>query len=1090
DELATLRTRFEEAVGVLNASKGKSGRLNLYDLPWYLIIGPPGAGKTTALINSGLHFPLAERFGPEAIRGIGGTRDCDWWFTDDAVLIDTAGRYTTQDSDATVDQASWRGFLDLLKKYRKRRPINGILVAISVADLMTQSEQERFDHVRAVRARLSELEAHFGIRFPIYVMFTKCDLISGFTEYFDDLGRSERDQVWGATFPYSDDADTDIVSQFDREFDALSTRLNERMLERVNRETDPRRRILIHGFPKQVSLLKPQLGSFLKEVFAGNRYERTPLLRGFYLVSGTQEGTPVDRLLGSLSRTFGLEQGAVPQAAGGGKSFFITNLLSQVAFGEANLAGTNRNLERRLKLLSTGGYALVGIAVLAAAAAWLFSYQRVSGEIKQASTRAAQAKSLLAELSPRDLDPLAVVPALNEVRAMPGGYQDELEGSSRWQFGLGQDRKIGDIAQLSYRRLLEQAYLPRILLRLEGQLARGAASPDYTYEALKTYLMLDSKDHYDADSIRAFLEVDWIENLRREVTTEQRSALTAHLVALLERRVVPLPLPLDDTVISRARNEIRALPLADRIYGRLKRTMDSTGRGFNPREAAGGALADLVFTRKSGTPMSEPLPPMFTKSAYQKVFVSRSRETTNDVAAESWWILGEDEQLSPVKEESLLDAVRERYLDDFADSYANLLLDIDLVTFSDPDGAARVFNVLSREEDSPLLQLLNAIAAETRLDELGDDASITARVESGAAEAMRKVRDLIGTRSEQAQGLTDLIVSNDVGRRFARLNALVSGEEGATKPVDRLLQLFRDLYAYMSTIASEAAGGAIPPEVQRQGNQVLGDMKREAEQQDPMLVGALLGRSVERSRAITTGGLQAYINEQWASGPLQECRAAIAGRYPINTNSQQTIRLDDFGRYFGPGGTLDRFFREHLQDYVNVRSSPWRTRQTGNVPIRISGDALRSFEYADVVKRTFFRGASAQPAVAFDLRPLEMDTRLSQFLLDLEGKRVSYEFGPKETAYMQWPGPEPGSEIRLEMTDRQTGRTLMRRTQGPWAWFRLLDRSQMRATNISERFEVTFDVEGYTATYDLTASSAFNPFSLTQLREYRCPSRL
>lgn len=1090
EEIATLGNRFKEAVAVLNASKGKSGRLNLYDLPWYVIIGPPGAGKTTALINSGLHFPLAERFGPEAIRGIGGTRDCDWWFTDDAVLIDTAGRYTTQDSDANVDQASWHGFLGLLKKYRKRRPINGILIAISISDLMTQSEQERLDHVRAIRARLAELEEQFGIRFPIYVMFTKCDLISGFSEYFDDLGQSDRSQVWGTTFPYSDDPEADILGLFDDEFDKLGARLKDRMLERVNRESDPRRRVLIHGFPKQVSLLKPQIGSFLKDVFAGNRYESAPLLRGFYLVSGTQEGTPVDRLLGSLSRTFGLAEGAVPQPRGPGKSYFITNLLRDVAFGEAGLAGTNRKLERRLSALNGAGYVAVGLAVIAAVATWLYSYSQVSGDLEQASANAANAKEQLASISASNLDPLAVVPALDELRNIPGGYADELEDSGRWQFGLSQDRKIGDISKLSYRRLLEQAYLPRILLRLEAQLARGAASPDYTYEALKAYLMLDSKDHYNPDAIRAFLELDWIANLRREVSTEQRTALTEHLVALLERRVVPLPLPLDDTVIRRARNEIRSLPLEDRIYGRLKRTMAVDGKGFNPRQAAGGSLSDLVFVRKSGTPMNEALPPVFTKAAYQKVFVSESRATTKAVADEAWWILGEDEKLSVKREEQLLAGVRDRYLEEFAKTYSDLLLDIGLAPFTTPKEATAIFSVLSREEDSPLLQLLNGISAETTLDELGSDASITARVESGAAEAMQKLRDVIGSRSQQAEGLTDLVVSNNVSQRFRSLNQLVAGEEGAAKPVDRLIGLFAELFAYMSTVANEAAGGAIPPHVQSQGQAVLQQMRLEAERQPEMLVGEMLDTSVQRSVAITTGGLRAYLNDLWQSGPLAECQQAVSGRYPISQSSSQTIRLDDFGQYFGYGGTVETFFNTHLKAYVDTSRIPWRPKQTGNIPIKMNSNALRAFEYADTIKRTFFRQGSKQPSVSFDLRPLEMDTRLSQFLLDLEGKQISYEFGPKNTAYMQWPGPEPGSEIRLEMRERQSGRTMMSRSQGPWAWFRLLDGSQMRSTNVSERFEVTFTVDGHTAIYDLTARSAFNPFSLSQLRNYQCPSQL
>ena len=90
-----LNDRMAEAIATLKQSSGKSNYL--YTLPWYIIIGPPGAGKTTALLKSGLKFPLLGPDGGAAIAGTGGTRYCDWWFTDEAVLIDTAGRYTTQD---------------------------------------------------------------------------------------------------------------------------------------------------------------------------------------------------------------------------------------------------------------------------------------------------------------------------------------------------------------------------------------------------------------------------------------------------------------------------------------------------------------------------------------------------------------------------------------------------------------------------------------------------------------------------------------------------------------------------------------------------------------------------------------------------------------------------------------------------------------------------------------------------------------------------------------------------------------------------------------------------------------------------------
>ncbi len=139
-----------------------------------------GSGKTTALANSGLQFPLADRFGKTALRGIGGTRNCDWWFTNEAVLLDTAGRYTTQESEQVQDAGEWLEFINLLRKYRRRQPINGVIITISISDLLSQSAEASRQQAVNLRQRLSELHEQLGIRFPVYVMVTKADLLKGF----------------------------------------------------------------------------------------------------------------------------------------------------------------------------------------------------------------------------------------------------------------------------------------------------------------------------------------------------------------------------------------------------------------------------------------------------------------------------------------------------------------------------------------------------------------------------------------------------------------------------------------------------------------------------------------------------------------------------------------------------------------------------------------------------------------------------------------------------------------------------------------------------------------------------------------------
>ena len=381
-EAEVLGQRFAEALKVLEESASASGKRSLfkrsqylYELPWYMFIGAPGSGKTTALLNAGLTFPLAEKMGGASVRGVGGTRNCDWWFTDEAVLIDTAGRYTLQQSDEKADASAWEKFLGLLKKSRPRRPINGVLLTVNVQDLLQQTPADRKEHAAKLRLRLEELHTHLGVRPPVYVMVTKCDLIAGFNETFGELGKEERDQVWGFSFPYDPRGNDTPMQEFGNEFAALETRLRNRLIDQVEAERDVLKRVAIFSFPQQFGGLKGLLGGFLEMVFdGGGNLEQRSLLRGVYFTSGTQEGTPIDRVMGTLARTFGVEAKPASIASSRGKSFFLSRLLKNVVFAEQGLVGENRQVETSRQRMRLVGMAVIGLCSLALLGGWAVSY--------------------------------------------------------------------------------------------------------------------------------------------------------------------------------------------------------------------------------------------------------------------------------------------------------------------------------------------------------------------------------------------------------------------------------------------------------------------------------------------------------------------------------------------------------------------------------------------------------------------------------------------------------------------------------------------------------------------------------------------
>jgi type VI secretion system protein ImpL len=565
-ELATLRRRFQDALEALKAARlggGRrfGGRQYLYQLPWYLIIGPPGAGKTTALVNSGLRFPLGERLGNVAVRGVGGTRDCDWWFTDEAVLIDTAGRYTTQDSSAALDSAAWQGFLQLLKEHRPRRPINGVAVAISLLDLMQFSVSELARHADTVRERLRELHRVLGIRIPVYVLLTKVDLVAGFVEFFDDLGREERGQVLGMTFPYGkgESAGTELATRFDADMALLQQRLHGRIVERLHEERERRRRELIYEFPRQLGSARAAVREFLVQVFGPRPGAEAAgggaMLRGVYFTSGTQEGTPIDRLMGALARDFGFDRQRLLAFSGAGRSYFIKYLLTGVIFAESELASLSSRLERRLVWLRAGSYALCGLLLVGAVAAWTLSYLGNRDLVAEVDRAAADLDLRLGELTAPGLaESLPTLEAARELLGVGGTTAAELPGLMG--LGLYQGEKLGAAAAESYRRVLRTVLLPRLLYRLEQQLRRPDADRDFLQRGLQTYLMLGTGEDFDAATVSAWFESDWDQEPPDSAIGQLRQRLSAHLQALAAEMPMPLVVPLDKGLIENLRGRL------------------------------------------------------------------------------------------------------------------------------------------------------------------------------------------------------------------------------------------------------------------------------------------------------------------------------------------------------------------------------------------------------------------------------------------------------------------------------------------------------------------------------------------------------
>ncbi|HEY9101231.1 type VI secretion system membrane subunit TssM [Chitinimonas sp.] len=1104
-ENRVLQERFSEALQVLRQARSKEtgqtgwrkwlgkvdNEAHLYQLPWYIIVGAPGTGKTTALLNSGLRFPLADHLPSEGVRGVGGTRNCSWLFTDKAVLLDTAGRYSTQASDKLADSKEWGSFLRLLVKHRPRQPINGVMLTISAADLLQSTGFEMELQAAALRSRINELREGLQIEFPIYLMITKLDLLAGFNEYFEDMSAEERAQVWGMTFPLAGQ-DGNTFPNAGAEFDQLSDRLQGRLVERMERERDAQRRVQLCHFPQRFSLLREPLLEFLKLVFAPTPYQTTATLRGVYFTSGTQEGLPLDPLFSQFGRAQ-LDRPQVANNGVAGRGYFISRLLSDLIFAEAHLAGTNRRWRRRRALLTGGGYAGLALATCAALAAWGTSYvrnQTYIGEVeKQLPAARTEVEGLVVGQDGKLADIVPVLRSVRDVADTATSRRDAVPLSLR--FGLYQGDKLDAAAANAYERLLQDALLPRVVYRVENVLRASQNDPDMMYEALKTYVMLRDNKHFDAEAFKAWVMVDWEANLAREVTAEQRKELEGHLDALLAHGTPTSPVALDEKLIGEARELLLRKSLPERVYGRLKR-MGSSGDAteFKISEVAGPS-AMLVFTRTSGAPLSKGVPAMFTARGYYHGFMKEVEPVARVMVSEERWVLGnqqgdaEGKALPAAELSKVHDAVLRIYLEEYANTWEQFVKDVQLVKFGSLSQSVQAARVLSAT-DSPLLALLRGIVRETSLTQYAEkEKGATDKASDAFKEKKNGLLKLIGQGNGQAGQAEGYRVERIVDDRFEGLRRMVQPTTpNGPAPIDASMGLLNEFYTFLTAAETAVQGGVTAPP-----SDLPTRLKAEAARMPEPLHGVLDSMSstgVTQALGVTRQNLSANLG----SSVGEFCSRAVVGRYPFSRSATAEVRQEDFGRLFASGGVLDDFFQRNLAQYVDTSRRPWVFRQVGEGNMGGGSAALIQFQRAATIRDVFFQNGARTPTLRLDFKPVELDATVIQAILDVDGQLIRYNHGPQVPVTVNWPGPRGGHQVRLQFTGPGGAELGGLSFEGSWALFRALDRAQITPSAQPERFIVSFDVNGKKVQYEVTSASVQNPFRLAELSQFACPAKL
>lgn len=1077
-EIDLMRERIEQAVKVV--TKTHKGKRSLYDLPWYVLIGPPGTGKTTVLKQSGLEFPLGDSLGSDSIAGVGGTRHCDWWFANKAVLIDTAGRYTTQDSQEKVDSKAWHGFLGLLKKYRTQRPINGAIVTISLASVMSQTRTERSLHARAIKSRLQELKNQLGMQFPIYVLLTKMDLVAGFNEFFADLSKEEREELFGFMFPREVDDERGVISLFNKEFHGMLERLDARMLRILETEDDLDKRALIFEFPKQLRVLQANLDEFLAEIFAQNSFEEPALIRGVFMLSSVQEGLPVDKLMNESTNGLGLNRLALAKSQTGSHSYFVKNLFDKVIFKEQLLGTVNRHYQKQSGWMRRGVYIGCTTLLLGAFALWFMSYKWNSQLIVDTNEQASHIDALIgAQSLDFEADIVSAVETLDRLMTLPLGKQSNYgDADSVKRFGLYQGDKVSQAANNAYSDALTQYYAPLLLDSLVSEMESNQQHREYLYETLKTYLMLFNPDKYQQDEVLAWFNFYFERQYPGELNADLRRRLLQHTQYLLGNDGQGFTY--NTAAVTSAREVLTQMSLPERAYQRMKIQ-------FSKSHVPSFRLTDVLgpkgleqFERASGKPLSQGISGFYTYNGFHSIFQIQINRTVKSLMEENW-VYGDDLKAHEIDQDSAIQGVQSRYYQDYVNEWKTLIEDIQLKQAPSLELATEQARVLSGVE-RPIESLLRAIQKEVALSKVS--LSENQKAASEVAGKVAKVKfsntaDRLDMYLPEENGFNVALPGKEVESHFSEILRL--GEQD----FDDIQQAMVNLRSYLSDLSSSGNNQKIAYKSILDGTvtQDVAASFARAKELLPRPFNQWLGELSQESVKFAESGSKDHLNQLWVTQVVRPYQRTIAGRYPFEPNASREVRLKDFKRFFGYGGTLDAFFQEYLEPFVDTSKSRWRLEKE----IGVRPETLMVFQRAQRIRQSFFESDNSL-RVEFGMKPVYLDQHITRFVLELGGQDLVYKHGPARAKSLSWPAGQ--DQTRIVFTPPESKREIAHTYEGEWGIFKLLDQSLKARPESRKDNIVMIDLKGNKVQLELIPSSAINPFWSNEMERFRCPRTL
>ncbi|WP_043532739.1 type VI secretion system membrane subunit TssM [Litchfieldella xinjiangensis] len=1086
-EIERQEATLDDALAELTSSLG-GGHGARYKLPWYLVMGVENAGKTSLINRSGQDFALTHVMRASG-RGKKSRYGFDWWIGNKAVLIDPDGELLTQGTleggePQELESRQWDHFVGWLERNRPQRPLDGVVLVLDLARLSDARVAVRKAYASLLRARLRELMERHAARLPVYVAFSKMDLLHGFDEFFRHYSRDARRAPLGFTFsPASLETPGQWEEEFATAFDALLERLNASLPTLLAECRDREERASVFRFVRQLAGLRDVLLGFLREALSNDRFSTAAMVRGTYFTSVYQQGVPEDPFVDAAARRYGMAESVQPaHRAARSALYFTEELFDKVIYPEAGLAGDNARATQRRRSLrrATVMACLFGGAVMVGG--WSHFYQKNASALAAVEHKAAAYMATEPdELQSDDPTGYSLLEPLDRLRSATlefGDYREHIPIIA--DMGLYQGRLVGRRVENAYLSVLEYHFLPSLMIGVMDDMNRAAPNSNDKLALLRILRMMSDASGRQPERVREYMADRWQRQFPQRGSVQER--LLDHLdyalaytnleglVAAGDEQAMLAMAPLRGSLVA-AQEELSRQPMSERVYATLKAGSDRRrGATLDLRQGVGPAFS-AVFMARNDDPAKIHIPSLLTRNGFEGYFLKEVDQST-ELAMIDLWVLGQRDDIafSEADNRQLRDALRERYIGDYHLTWRQALDNVELVPIPDIPQAVVVADTLLGAS-RPLDRLLGEVSTHTRLyPELpeGDDAS------RQALERSPRYR-----------------LASDIERHFAPLNDLLQARGSNPAALAEVKKAIGELRDYLRQIqgASDPGHAAFVQARDRlalSGGDPIHTLQRIAEEM-PAPMDRMLSSLADQSWQLLMASAISHLERQWLDDVVAPYQAQLAGRYPLDPRATRDVALADFEAFFGPGGTLDSFYKDNLRPFIEAAPEQM---QDANGYSLLSDHVLSAVQRGQRIREAYF-GRDGMLDVAFSLEPVSLSPDKRRSVISVDGQLIEYAHHASQNVPMIWPNAlRAGNESRVTLVPSTVNRSPRSLTRdGAWAWFRLLDEAEV--IGASERdLELRFSVDGGVMRYRLQAEGGRNPFTRPLVAGFQLPTAL